>query len=58
MIADFINRAFCRVSLRGAAQVRHAAHSYHGLGAVHCWPLDLDGYAGGEDEWARVGLDR
>ena len=25
MIADFINRAFCRVSLRGAAQVRHAA---------------------------------
>ena len=22
-------------------------HCFHGLKAVHCWPLDLDGHAGG-----------
>ena len=56
MTANFINRAFGLVSLRGVARVRHEALTAvsHGLKAARCWPLDLGGYAGGQE---RVGLD-
>jgi len=59
MIANFINRAFGRISLRGVARVRHVAlkaKSPQGLEAVRCWPLELGRYVyvGGRE---RVGLD-
>ena len=63
MIANFINRAFGRVSLRAVARVRHEALTAATGSklfvlclafAVCCWPLDLDEYAGSRE---RAGLD-
>jgi len=55
MIASFINRAFGWVSLRSLGSGSRLSNSCHGLEAVRCGPLDLDGYEG---ERERVGIDR
>jgi len=41
---------------RGSGPTR-GSHSCHGLGAVRCWPLVLDGYGvwGGESAWDSTG---
>jgi len=54
MLANFVNRKFSRVSLRRGSGPTRGSHSCHGLEAVRCWQLELDGYAGGRE---RAGLD-
>ena len=56
MIANFINRAFGRVSLRGVARVRHAALTA-ATGSKQCAAghSSSTGVRGGENAWDSTG---
>jgi len=58
MIANFISRAFGRVSLRGVARVRHSALiDTTGSKQYAAGHSSSAGKRGGENAWRDVGLD-